>query len=117
MKLLANENFPAQSVLYLRQQGWDVAYIRTECPGISDEEVLQKAINEERTILTFDSDYGVLIFKHNQRPPQGIIYFRLERFLPDLPGKILQEMLERTELDPRYALWTVSDSNVRQRRY
>lgn len=23
---------------------WDVTYIRTECPGISDEEVLKKAM-------------------------------------------------------------------------
>ncbi len=31
------------------------------------------AINEERTILTFDRDYGELTFKHNYKPEKGVI--------------------------------------------
>lgn len=63
MKFLANENFPYPSVIELRQAGYDVKSILDISPSISDEEIMQIAINENRTILTFDRDYGELIFK------------------------------------------------------
>jgi len=56
MKLLANENFPLQSVLYLRSKGFDISAIGTDNSGIQDQSVMTIAINEERTILTFDRD-------------------------------------------------------------
>ncbi len=40
MRILANENFLADAVSALRDHGHDVAWIRTDSPGISDEEVL-----------------------------------------------------------------------------
>jgi predicted nuclease of predicted toxin-antitoxin system len=63
MKLLANENFPLASVVYLRENGYDVAYIGEELKSIADITVREVALIEERTILTFDRDYGELIFR------------------------------------------------------
>lgn len=57
MKLLANENFPIASIDFLQKAGFDIKAIRFVARGISDEEVLRMAINENRTILTFDRDY------------------------------------------------------------
>ena len=37
MRLLANENFPAEAVDALRSAGHDVAWVRTDAPG-SDRE-------------------------------------------------------------------------------
>jgi hypothetical protein len=37
--LLANENFPAAAVDALRSEGHDVAWVRTEAPGIGDRQV------------------------------------------------------------------------------
>ena len=51
MKLLANENFPFASVKYLMEKGFDIKYIGFENHGIKDSEVIQFAIDEERTIL------------------------------------------------------------------
>lgn len=82
MKLLANENFPLTSAKYLKSLGFDVISIGVDNPGISDEEVMKIAIREERTILTFDSDYGELIFKYNYQPLAAVIYLR---FLPKSP--------------------------------
>ncbi|HAJ62175.1 MAG TPA: hypothetical protein DCP31_25480 [Cyanobacteria bacterium UBA8543] len=42
----------------MRQQGHDVAWIRTESPGISDPEVVSRAQAENRILLTFDIGYG-----------------------------------------------------------
>jgi predicted nuclease of predicted toxin-antitoxin system len=77
MKLLANENFPLRSVLYLRSKGYDITSIGTDNPSIQDHVVMAIAMREERTILTFDRDYGELIFKYNYKPKAGVIYLRL----------------------------------------
>jgi len=61
MKLLANENFPLKSILYLRSKGFDISSIGTDNPSIMDNVVMKIAIDEKRTILTFDRDYGELI--------------------------------------------------------
>ena len=63
MKLLANENFPLTSVKILKDSGFDIMYIGTGFSGILDPEVMQIAIDQKRTMLTFDRDYGELIFK------------------------------------------------------
>lgn len=94
MQLLANENFPRLSVEFLRSAGYDVTYVAEDFKSISDEAVMSLAIKQERTILTFDRDYGELIFKHNYRPPNGVIYLRLLNYEPDEPGKIIDQLLK-----------------------
>jgi hypothetical protein len=54
MRFLANENFPLLSVRILRQAELEVASVTEDSPGIEDSEVLARAADEERVILTFD---------------------------------------------------------------
>ena len=55
----------------------DVVWIRRSDPGISDQEVLTRAIREGRILLTFDKDFGELA-KSAPLPRQcGIILLRL----------------------------------------
>lgn len=56
---------------------------------------MEIATIEERTILTFYRDYGELIFKYNFRPPSGVIYLRLANYVPDEPGKIVDQLLKQ----------------------
>jgi predicted nuclease of predicted toxin-antitoxin system len=118
MKLLANENFPLKSVLYLKSKGFDISAIGVDNPGVHDSVVMSSiAIQEERTILTFGRDYGELIFRHNHKPPKGVIYLRLDEYKADEPGKIIEELILKNEIDFDNAL-TVFDSNgIRQRKY
>lgn len=88
MKLLANENFPLKSILYLRSKSFDIISIGTDNPSIQDNVIMTIAIKEERTILTFDRDYGELIFKYNYKPRNGVIYLRLDEYKADEPGKM-----------------------------
>lgn len=53
MRFLANENFPLPSVRLLRQAGYYVASITEDSPGMEDSEVLTRATDEQRVILTF----------------------------------------------------------------
>jgi len=117
MKLLANENFPLTSVNYLKSKNFDVKPIGVENPSIKDREVIDIAIQEQRTILTFDRDYGELIFKHNYKPEKGVIYLRLDEFEPDEPGKLIEELINKNEIDFTNALTVVDKNGIRQRKY
>ncbi len=77
MLILANENFPGDAVIALRQRGHDVAWIRSDSPGISDVEVLERAQRENRIVVTFDKDFGELAFRLRLPALSGIILFRI----------------------------------------
>ncbi len=77
MRLLADENFPRPIVDLLRKQGHDVLWARTHCPGLTDRVLLQRAVADDRLVLTLDKDFWQLAL---QRPSDlqnsGIILFR-----------------------------------------
>ena len=77
MWFLANENFPLDAVEALRQQGYDVAWIRVDAPGISDPQVLARVQTERRILLTFDKDFGELAFKAKLPASAGVVLFRI----------------------------------------
>jgi len=116
MKLLANENFPYPSIFYLRDKGFDIVSIGMENPSIKDSEIMSIAINESRTILTFDRDYGELIFRFNYKPEMGVIYLRLENYSPIDPGLIIESLLN-SDLNFKRALTVIDQHGIRQRKY
>ena len=74
--LLANENFPLPALRRLRDAGVDVAAIAEQAPGMRDTEVLALARREERWLVTYDRDYGELVFSKGYAPPPAIIFIR-----------------------------------------
>jgi predicted nuclease of predicted toxin-antitoxin system len=117
MKLLANENFPLTSILYLRSKGFDINSIGIDNPSIRDKQVMSIATKEERIILTFDRDYGELIFKYNYKPKKGVIYLRLDKYRADEPGKKIEELITKKEFQFDNALTVLDNKGVRQRKY
>jgi len=79
MRLCANENISGDCVAKLRQNGHDVLWIRESAPGSPDEIVLARAHSENRLLLTFDKDFGQLVFHRGARASHGIILFRISQ--------------------------------------
>jgi predicted nuclease of predicted toxin-antitoxin system len=77
MRILANENFPEDAVVALRHAGHDVAWIRSDAPGSTDQEVLLRARDENRLLITFDKDFGELAFRAGLPASSGIVLFRI----------------------------------------
>jgi predicted nuclease of predicted toxin-antitoxin system len=50
--------------------------VRNDAPGTSDEDVLQRAIGENRDLLTFDKDFGELALRAELPSDCGVILFR-----------------------------------------
>lgn len=67
-----------------------MAAIAEDSPEASDPEVLARAVQERRIILTFDRDYGALVYRRGLEPPPGVIYFR---FLPHSPEEPASKLL------------------------
>ena len=115
-KFLANENIPLASVIRLRNEGIDISSVSLDAPSIPDKEVMQIAADENRTIITFDRDYGELIYKYGFRPPAGVVYLRMQNYQPEEPAELLLKLLNNPEFEFA-GLFTVADErSVRQRR-
>ena len=91
MHLLADENVPLPVVSALRDEGHEVSWIGGVEPGIDDRTVLRRAHDEERLLITFDKDFGTLIFQKDGSRPAGILLFRLPPLSKD---ELVQFMVE-----------------------
>lgn len=117
MRFLANENFPGPSVALLRSAGHEVVYIAEDFPGISDLEVIELAVNSDLVILTFDRDYGEIIFTLKVTSPPAVIFFRYKGVRPDYAGKILLQQIEGSASILVKSFTVVDFSGIRSRPY
>jgi len=115
MNLLANENFPLLSVRLLRNAGHDVASVIEDNPGASDEDVLKRASQEKRVVLTFDRDYGELVYRYKSFPPSGILYFRFDPSAPEEPAQILLTIMEGGKVVIPGKFTVIERGRIRQR--
>jgi predicted nuclease of predicted toxin-antitoxin system len=112
MRWLANENFPGDAVDLLRSHGHDVSWVRVDDPGLSDTEVLDRAMTERRILLTFDKDFGRLVFQAGRSASCGIVLFRISTSSSHAAAaKILHALEQRTEWEGCFS--TVDDSGIR----
>lgn len=117
MKFLANENYPYPSIKILRAAGFDVKSIAESNFGITDSEVIKIAQEENRIILTFDSDYGELIFRLATQDPPSVIYYRFKGAAPDAAGIILSKLIQAKHISLEGTFTVIEENNVRQRQY
>ena len=115
MQFLADENIPFLSVKLIRSAGIDLTCISEISPGISDSEVLKLSETQNRILLTFDFDFGELIFKEKLNASKGIILFRLIPFTPLEIGDIFLSLLNCNDLKFEGNLTIVEWDYVRQR--
>ncbi len=76
MKILLDENVTVQLPLlhtFLQDKGYDVVAQRAIAPSVPDEDVIALATQLGRTIITFDTDFPILKFKHSRSMPFGAI--------------------------------------------
>lgn len=63
MKLLVDENVDRCIVDWLSAQGYDLIWKAISAPGADDMEVAEWATRESRLLITFDRDFGELVFR------------------------------------------------------
>ncbi len=96
-RLLADENFPAPAARKLREVGHDVVEGARDCQAWPDERVLQRAVAEGRWLLTFDCDFGDLVFKQRLPAPPAIVLLRETHYRPAEPADWVLPLLDAAE--------------------
>ncbi len=74
--ILADENIVSAVVSRLREDGWDVVWIAEVAPSIADPDVLARAMDDGRVLLTDDKDFGELVVREG-RAHRGVVLLRL----------------------------------------
>ena len=77
MRFLVDECTGPAVSQWLRELGHDVADVYEEARGLSDEEIIRWAFDEQRILITNDRDFGEKVFR-GQAPHAGIVYLRLD---------------------------------------
>jgi predicted nuclease of predicted toxin-antitoxin system len=117
MEFLANENSPMPSTRLLRESGVVVKSILEVCPGVPDKQVIELAQQDNLVILTFDKDYGELIFRHGFQKPPAVVFFRFKGNAPDYAGNLLKTLLKEDIIKLDNTFTVIEENNIRQRQY
>ena len=84
MRILANENFPEDAVVALREAGHDVAWIRTEAPGSSDR------VDQDKRLLIISELARISVTEHATKTIlQKLLACLVEMFEPAEAGLLL----------------------------
>lgn len=113
INLLANENFPELAMRKLRAAGVD---LMDAMSSVSDREVIAYERQEQRWLVTFDRDFGDLVFHEGLLPPPAILFFQQEPYPPDRPADIVLAMLS----EPQHlegCMVIISQQSIRCRRF
>ena len=116
MRFVADENVPLPSVEALRAAGHDVAAVAREAPGSSDATVLEQVRREGRIVLTFDRDFGELVFRRGASGEPGVVFLRFVPRTPTEPAEVLLLLLLERGLMFEGSFTVVDRDHVRQRR-
>jgi len=116
MKFLADMGVSPQTVEALKDRGYDAIHISEEgLFRMRDAEILEKASQEDRIVLTFDLDFADLLAASVATLPSTII-FRLKKTLPDFVSARLLSVLSDCEGALEFgALVTIEDGRYRLR--
>jgi predicted nuclease of predicted toxin-antitoxin system len=115
MRFLADENFPWRSAELLRSLGHDIETVASLARGARDVEVLRIASDQSRVLLTFDRDFGELVFRLGQ-PTRRIVFIRYDHLDALRPARLVLSLLEMPGMELHDFFTTISGDEVRQRR-
>lgn len=76
LRFIVDESTGAAVAEYLRDAGHDVLAVAEAIPQTPDEDILARAVNDRRILVTNDKDFGRLVYRTG-RAHNGIVLFRL----------------------------------------
>jgi predicted nuclease of predicted toxin-antitoxin system len=98
VRLLVDENLPPRVAQLLADAGHDAVHVRDlDAAGASDQKIIGLALNSGRTIISADTDFGVLLASTGATGPSVILVREIvDRLPPDLVVLLL-DCIEQLE--------------------
>lgn len=76
MRFLADESCDFAVVRALREAGYDVFAVAEGFRQADDVQIIERAIREDRILITEDKDFGQFFFAHQGKRPRGVVLLR-----------------------------------------
>jgi len=116
VKFLADMGISPDTVTWLQSQGYDAVHLHEQgLDRLSDAEILEKARNEGRIVLTHDLDFAQLLALSKATSP-SVIVLRLADMRPDSVNYYLERVLQQAQSDlVRGAIISVREDQIRVR--
>lgn len=112
MRFLVDECAGPTVARWLASIDHDVYSVFDESAGMPDEDVLSKAVKDDRVLITNDKDFGELIFRE-RRTHRGVIFLRLADERSSNKIAVLQKILEIHSDRLRGAFITATENRIR----
>lgn len=112
MNFLADESCAGPVIRALRETGHDVVGIAEVAKGATDEQVLERAVNEKRVLITEDRDFGELVYARG-RSSAGVILVRFHSRARRAKPPTVVEAVAKLGLRLRNAFTVVEPGRVR----
>lgn len=94
--------------------GWNVVAVSERMPGANDFDVPALATRENRWLITFDMDYGELIFRNRLPPPPVVLLLRVPSHRPAEPAGWIQRLVGNEQIAAGY-FHVFDGSKIRRR--
>ncbi len=112
IKYLADENIPLMVIKELSELGFSIESIPSSKRGMNDKEVMKYAFEKGLVIITFDKDFGQLIFKEKVNS-KGIILLRVTSTSPKKIKSIIKKILEDKGFIPLEKFVVIHEKHMR----
>ena len=93
MRFLVDECTGSKVAEWLRDENHEVFSVFDEARGMTDDEVLVKALSENWILITNDKDFGEMVFRE-RRKHHGVIFLRLDDERATNKIEVLRQLLE-----------------------
>lgn len=117
MRLLLDQGLPSSTAVLLREAGIDTIHVaEIGLSAAEDIEILEKAREDRRVIVTLDADFHTLLALTEVISP-SVIRVRIERLRAQALTNLLLTVTSECEVDlEQGAVVTVEPSRIRVRR-
>ncbi len=97
---------------HLKDAGYDTIFVGDFSPSALDEDVLKKAEEEGRILVTDDKDFGELIFRL-KKSSKGVILIRTSTTAPLERFRYLENVLRSVSVEMKFIV--IKDKFIRVR--
>ena len=96
MRFLVDECTGAKVAQWLRRQNHDVFSVYEQARGMQDDEIIEKAFQENWILITNDKDFGERVYREG-RPHRGVVLLRLQDERAAMKIATIQKLLQGHE--------------------
>ncbi len=114
MKFIVDESTGIAVAEFLRQAGHDVLVVSEAMPRAEDQDILIRAVREERVVVTNDKDFGELIYRSCQAH-HGVLLLWLNNESSGNRVRVVKTVLEKHSARLVGHFTVATESNIRIR--